>query len=77
MPAAHNADMKKTPLPPTLPHRPAHRWGFFYWPVCGMILIKPSPKGEGGAKRRMRGELTDTARERVVLAGSALISHLR
>lgn len=55
MPAAHNADMKKTPLPPTLPHRPAHRWGFFYWPVCGMILIKPSPKGEGAPKGRMRG----------------------
>ena len=37
----------------------------------------PSPEGEGGAERRMRGELTDTARERVALPGSALISHLR
>ena len=29
-----------------LPHRPAHRWGFFYFADCGMILIKPSPKGK-------------------------------
>ena len=42
-----------------------------------VVQRKPSPEGEGGAKRRMRGELTDTARERVALAGSALISHLR
>ena len=68
MPAAHNADMKKTPLPPTLPHRPAHRWGFFYWPVCGMILIKPSPKGEGAPKGRMRGGLPAANREWVAAA---------
>ena len=38
---------------------------------------EPSPEGEGGAQRRMRGEFALTAREWVVMARPPLISHLR
>uniref|UniRef100_UPI003FF011BB hypothetical protein n=1 Tax=Gemmiger formicilis TaxID=745368 RepID=UPI003FF011BB len=64
--------------------------GLVHFPVAGddgftILFIhgdysfhnKPSPAGEGGAKRRMRGGCADMTRQRDNMANSTLISRLR
>ena len=46
--------------------------------ACGCVLKeKPSPKGEGGAERRMRGKFAIIVHKWVVVGRPPLISHLR
>ena len=54
-------------------------WAVQWHPAFSFRVLKekPSPKGEGGAERRMRGKFAIIVHKWVVVGRPPLISHLR